>query len=191
MLGKHTNEFMRAIRNGRFERTDDGRLLLPQSKTFIGGIFGISRNGGPIEVLDNTVVYQGLDYLFNVGGLLHTPMYIAPFANNTAVASTLTAATFASTQGEFTNYVETTRQLWSPPGGGSANGVVTNSAAPATITISTGGQTAVYGAGLVTASAKSATTGYLFCAALATTAKTGLENGETLSFNYTIAATST
>lgn len=190
-LGKHIGEFLRAYRNGHFEEVGDGRLLFPKQRAYLGGVIGISRNFGPVELADNLVVQQGRDYLLNCGlnaGPQLSAWYIVPFATNTVVPDNLTSANFNATLTEFTNYTQTQRQTWQTDG--SSSGVITNSAHIATITIGGGAQTAVYGAGLQSQSAKSANTGVCFSAALAPTAKTGLEAGETLSFTYGVTATS-
>lgn len=189
-LIKHASEFGRAIRNKRYERTDAG-LYFPEQHAFVGGNLGIARNFGGMEWCDNLVPNQGLDYLLAsglAGGAVQSSWYIAPFATNTAPSSGSTAANFNTNQTEFINYSETTRQYWNQAG--SSGGVISNAASLATITIGSGGQTAVYGAAMLSAQAKGATTGVMFADALATTPKTGLELGETLSFSYAITATS-
>lgn len=191
MKSMHIKELARAVRNYNFERMEDGRLLFPEQKLFVGGIFEMARNDGPFEVCDNVVTFEGMDYLFNTGGLA-SGGFIVPFATNTAPTTALTAANFGGTLTEFTNYVETTRQAWTNEG--SDDGVITNAAAPAIITIGalTGSvNTSCYGAGInLTVGTKGGGTGVCFCAMLAPKAKTGLDEGETLSFKYGIAGTS-
>jgi hypothetical protein len=190
--GKHLSEFARAFRNRRFEKADNGLLLFPEQKCFVGGVGAISRNGGPAEPMDNLVVLQGRIYMLTaalLAGAQQGAWYVAPFATNTAVADTLTAANFNSTLVEFVNYSETTRQAWTAPAP-SGSSVLTNAASLATITISNGVQTAVYGATLQSVSARGGGTGICFCGMQAPTPKIGLELGETLSFSYGIAATS-
>ena len=181
---KHVNEFARDLRNARYEHTDAG-VYFPRAKVCASGVFEVSRNNGAFDVWPNLVVKEGRNALVNAlrGGTLAGAWFVAPFENNTAVGSTLTAATFASTQGEFTNYSEATRPAWTTVV--ATDGALTNTAAPATTTIGAGGQKNVYGAGLLSNSGKSSTSGVLLCAALAITPKLNLEENETLGFRYT------
>lgn len=181
---KHAAEFLRALRNFHYEETPDG-ILFPKQHAVAAGVFEVQRNGGAFDVLPNLVVTEGRVMLTNAlrGNSVPSTWYVAPFAANVAVTAGLTAATFASTQTEFTSYAETQRPAWTTVA--STDGSLTNAGSVATITINNGGQTAVYGAGLLSASAKSSTNGVLLCAALATKAKTNLDADETLGFRYT------
>lgn len=189
IFGKHAAEFARAIRNRHVEVGDHGGLYFAKQRASLFGNFEIQRNGGPFEVMDNLVVLEGRNYLLmagirgSVAGI--GTWYIVPFVNNTAIADNLTAATFNSSQAEFTNYSETNRQAWVTVDP-TATSVLTNAASVATITIGSGGQTAVYGAGILSGQAKGSSTAPLLAAALATTPKTGLELGETLGFRYAL-----
>lgn len=160
-LIRHRAEFARALRNYNFERTTDGRVLFPRQGLFIAGVFSARVDGGPRDVFPNTFVNEGLDDVLQVyfhGTSQRTGFFIAPFSNNVTPAAGLTAATFAATQGEFTNYTESTRVAWVEAAASGQS--ISNSASPARFTIGTGGGT-VWGAGMLSASAKSATTGVL------------------------------
>ena len=199
MLGRHLNEFLRAARNGHFEVTPTG-LYFPQQKVKMGGVMGIAHQKGPWnpeeaawDETPNLIVAQGRTYEQTVallGGGAQANWYIAPFAANVAPADNLTAATFATVQTEFTNYTEPTRQAWVKNAAGSVGGTTSNSDSPAVITIGNGAQVNIYGGGLISVSAKSGVTGILYAAVLATKAKTGLDEGDTIGFKYTIALTS-
>lgn len=190
MNTRHAEEFLRAIRNHKYEIAQNG-LFFPAAKVILGGHFEHSLNKGPWIVEPNIVPTEGMNYLLETGlraGTAASNWYIAPFAANVTPGLTLTAATFTSTTTEFTSYSESTRQAWTPAA--AASSIITNTASPATVTINSGGQTSMYGAGLLSASAKSATTGYLAAAVKFATARTGLANGDTMGLKYTITASS-
>lgn len=189
ILEKLKADFVRALRQFHYERTDGG-VFFPRQKFTLGGVFSVSQDGGPWVPSHNTVALEGLDSIltcwFN-NTAPYTALYIAPFTNNTTPSSSLTAATFAATQGEYTGYTQTTRVQW-VPNGASSGQTVSNSNAPAQFTVGTSAAT-VAGAGLIAnASAKSATTGVLAAAALFTTPNS-LNPGSTLSIQYSISAT--
>lgn len=140
----------------------------------------------------NRVVNQGLNHFLNVGlrgeNVIST-WYMAPFAANVTPAANLTAATFASTTTEFTNYDESTRQTWTSDAASTAQ-TLANAAAPALFTIGADSQTTIYGAGLISAQAKEATSGVLVAAGRLPTALTGLAEGYEVRLRYRINGTS-
>lgn len=140
----------------------------------------------------NRVVNEGLNHLLNAGvlgtGTIST-WYLAPFAANVTPAATLTAATYAATVTEFTNYDEVARPVWTADGSATAL-VLENAVDPALFTIGAGLQTTIYGGGLVSASAKSATTGTLLAAAKLPTGLTGLAEGFEVRLKYRLTASS-
>lgn len=180
-------EFARALRNFRFDRTENG-VYFPAQKAGFGGIFETCVDGGDWRAHKNTVTLQYLDAMLSCyfnNGSPPTGFYVAPFTNSVVPSSALTAATFAGTQGEYTGYTQATRVGWTANGASAAQ-TVSNSNAPAEFTI---GASAVNitGAGLLTASAKSAATGVLVAAALFGTANS-LNAGSTLKVKYSLAA---
>lgn len=186
------HELARAFRNKHFERSKTG-IYFPKLGKGLEGYVETQLNGGDWEGQYNLLTTEGMNYLLTTGldsGGAQSTAYIVPYAANVAPTNALTAATFTATQTEFTNYSESVRQIWTP-NSGAASGVISNSSAPAVITISTGGQTSIYGAALIAgASAKSATTGVsIGCTALST-ARTGLQSTDSLGFRYTITLTS-
>lgn len=156
------------------------------------GEFGYSINNSDFEWCKNRVVDQGINYILNAAlrgeGVLST-FYIAPFAANVTPAANLTAANFTSTLTEFTNYTETTRRQWVSDGAATAL-VLENAAAPALFTIAGGAQAVVWGAGLISASAKSATSGTLVAAQKRTTVL-NVEEGFEIRIKYRIVGSST
>lgn len=187
-------EIAAAIRANKYELDEDGSLVLTAAKLKIGGHFDVEhiRDGQIIhsEVPRNIVVDEGINYDLAAAlaaGAQITQWYVALFAGNITPANSLTGATFAATATEFTNYTQTTRQLWVP--GAVANKSVDNSASKAGFTIDVGGGT-VYGAALLSAAAKSATTGLAFAAAKFSLQRALLQ-GDQLNVGYSIAGTST
>lgn len=114
----------------------------------------------------NRVVDQGINYILNAAlrgeGVL-SAFYIAPFAANVAPAANLTAASFTATMTEFTNYDETARRQWVTDAAATAQ-FLENAAAPALFTVGGGGQTTIWGAGLLSTAPKSSTAGVLVSA---------------------------
>jgi hypothetical protein len=156
------------------------------------GEFAYAVNGydfGPWE--KNRVVDQGINYILNAalrGESVLSNFYIAPFVTNSAPAANLTAASFAATLTEFTNYSESARQAWVTDASASAL-VLENANAPALITIAGGAQTTIWGAALLSASPKSATSGVLVAAQKRSAALT-VEEGFEIRIKYRILGSS-
>lgn len=174
LLGRAEN--FKAVEQFGFEVRDDcGKLLTP------GFIW-----------TPNRVVDQGLNYILNAalrGEGVVTNWYIAPFAADVTPAANTTAANFASTLTEFTNYTQPNRAPWTTDGSATALELI-NDASPSLFTIGSGGQTTIYGGGLLSASAKSSTSGTLLAAGKLTSALTGLAAGFEVRLKYRIRATS-
>lgn len=179
-------EFARALRNFRYERTENGVWFAAQQVEF-GGIFETSVDGSAWAPHKNTVTLPFLDKMlsdwFN-SGTPPTGFYIAPFTNNVAPSSSLTAANFTATQGEYTGYTQSARVAWTSNGAASAQ-TVSNSNAPAEFTVGASATT-IRGAGLITASAKGATTGVLVAAALFDVGNS-MNPGSTIKIKYSLA----
>lgn len=190
LTGRLKAEFARALRNFHYECSPAG-LVFPRQRIVFGGVFATSVDGAPWQYDHNTVVLQGLDALLTAffnNGTNPTGFYIAPFTNNTAPAGTLTGATFAAAQGEYTGYTQTARQQWVPNGASSGQSV-SSSNAPATFTVGAAAVN-ITGAGLLaTDSVKAGTTGTMIAAALFGAANS-LNPGSTLKVQYTLSATS-
>lgn len=188
-LIRHGLELARAIDNHQYEVADNG-LFFPRQQVMLGGSMRTGVNGADFRIDANIVPAQGIAKVLKagVGG---TTWYIAPFENNTTPQSTLTAATFTGTMGEFTTYSQSTRVGWTIPSDPSS-GAYSNSSSPAIFTIGavdSGGQD-IYGAAILSASAKSATTGDLLCCVLFSGARK-LYQGDKLSVDYTLSGSST
>lgn len=98
------------------------------------------------------------------------PLYIGLFSGNTFAPSLAdTAASIVGDAEEIMDYAELTRPLFNISGNVSANGVISNSANPATFTFTN--NVTVYGAFLSTNPTKGATTGIIMDVALFNTYK--------------------
>lgn len=183
---KYWRELGRLFRNHKWERNDDGEILI--SRTRIGGVFeSVSPDGIGVVRTPNLVTTEGCNYLLSVGiagGTQYGTFYVAPFSGNVAVTDALTAANFATTQTELsTQYSETTRVAFveSTPASKSTN----NTANPATITAATD-SVSIWGLGLLSTSTKSATTGVLLAAAKYSAARSLPTAADTLGIKYTL-----
>lgn len=187
---KHNLEFARAIDNFQYEQSDRG-VFFPKQKVFVSGGFTTWVNGRDMQYDPNLVPAEGIAQILK-SGLSGASWYIAPFVNNTAVQSTLTAATFTATMGEFTAYDEAARQAWTI-GADPTAGEYSNSASPAVVTASSAvdanNGVDIYGAAVIGASAKSATTGKLVCCSLFSGSR-NLKPTDKLTIQYDVSATS-
>lgn len=189
-LMRHARDLRRSLANRKFEATDDGRIFLPEQKLLVGGIYGVRKNDDPWEFSHNLVVNEGLTYLLDVGianGTKLSTWYLAPFSGNVTPLASWTAANFTANATEFTSYSEAARQTFVTPAAASQN--VNNTASVAVITCNAAGPFTIYGAGLLSVSTKSATTGKLMSAGLFASPKS-IDDTETLSTSYSLTATS-
>lgn len=162
------------------------------SSALFRGEFAYEVNGAGFGAWEkNRVVDQGINYVLNAalrGENVLSAFYIAPFAANVTPAAGLTAANFASTMTEFTNYTQPARPQWVTDGASTAL-VLENAAAPALFTIAGGAQTTIWGAGLLAGSPKSSTTGPLIAAQKRSTVL-NVENGFEIRIKYRILGSS-
>lgn len=181
-----------ALARHKYELVGDGRILVPAAKTYIGGVFTSDVNGHGRQVDPNLLVSQGLIDILSVyfkNATQRTAFYIAPFSGNVTPTAALTGANFTATQSEFTNYSQSSRVQWTPPGGAIMSPSLDNSASVATFNVSADNQN-VYGFGLITSAPKGDVTGTLVACALLGAARTGLMTGDTLNVTYGFSATS-
>lgn len=187
---RHRNEIRRAINNHRYERTPSG-ILVPSMGAVIGGVFESWVNGADHQIDPNIIPTEGLDHALTVlckNGSPTATWSTALFEGNVTPGAAYTAATFTATTTEFTSYDEATRVAWVE--GSVSAGSVSNSASKADFTIASGVVNKVlYGAALLSASAKSATTGTLLACALFSSTRT-VNATDVLSVQYTLTLTS-
>ena len=171
----------RAIADGRFEETELG-LFVPSERSLVKGMFCYGKRGEEMEYSDNLVVTEGLNYIVGValkGVSQVANWYIAPFSGAVTVQASWTAANFTAGAAEVTGYSSATRPVWT--GGAVATGAVDSFAAKAEIAATAG--ITIRGAGMISNSAKSATTGTLLGASRFGSDKV-LDTGEILDIGY-------
>lgn len=174
-----------------FQRSAGG-VLLPINKLALGGRFLVQhvRDGEVIdeEDLKNLVVNEGLNHILDVvlhGSSQVTNWYLGLFEGNYTPVATVTAATITAASTECTAYDESTRVAYDEAAASGQS--ITNSASKATFTMNA--SKTVYGAFLVSASAKSATTGVLLSAARFGSSKAVVDDDQLL-LTYTFSASS-
>lgn len=174
-----------------YQRSEGG-VFVPEAGLVMGGRYDceLVRDGKVIDRWSdhNLIVNEGLNHILNVelhGDTQITTWYIAPFEGNYTPVATVTAATITAAATECTAYDETTRVAYNEAAASSQS--MTNSANKATFTFNA--TKTIYGAFLVSAVAKSATTGTLFSAARFSSSKSVVDDDQLL-ITYTLTASS-
>jgi hypothetical protein len=196
-LIRHRVEFARAIDNHQYEVGPAG-IVFPKQRAIVAGSMAhhSSSDGLGLIIDPNIVPLEALNYLLkagvkNSGGL--ATWYVAPFLNNIDPLSTITAATFDGVLLEFRAYDEASRVAWTVPTDPTA-GAYTNAASPATFTgddtIDPDDGVDIYGAAILSAATKGATTGKIFAASLFSRTR-NIGEGDKLVVEYSVTATST
>lgn len=193
---KHHAELARRIRSHGFEFDDRGIRVAKMGISIGGAIKVRDFRDGSCQIIDidaNLLLNEGLTHLVNVllpptGGYSQiTSWYIAPYSNDYTPVSTLTAATFTATAGEFTSYSGSNRlaltiaSVATTPSTG-------NSANTALMTVNASGPFNIYGAGVLSASAKSSTSGKALAAVRLDNPKLAMTNNEKLGWEYVFSA---
>lgn len=195
MIQSHPGEIASAIRRHRFERTESG-IYLTDSRVFVGGALRVRdfKDFEELHAIDaNTLLTQGLTHAANslfvpTGGYAQiTAWYVAPYSGDYTPDAGLTAATFKDTATEFIAYTATTRLALVFPAAATTP-VASSNEVQMTFNAS-GGPFDVYGAALLSASAKSATTGKGFAAIRMDNPRLGMANSDKLGFQYVFTAT--
>lgn len=192
-LMKHRGEILRALAHCKFEPTGDGGILIGAGINAIPmGVFDVEhrREGDLLARVagSNIIPTEGLNHILSAvvaGGSQVLTWYMALFEGNVTPGATMTAANFTSTATECTAYAETTRVAYQE--GTPTGGVVDNASNRALFTMNA--TKTVYGGALLSASAKSATTGVLLAAARFATPRNVVADDE-LSVRYTLTLTS-
>lgn len=188
-LAERRHAIANAMRNRKYERTPSG-LFFPKIGGGLGiqGHFDVWVNGKDHSVEPNLIVNTGLNHLLSAalaGGSAISSWYIAPFSGNVTPAAGTTAATFTSVTTETTQYDEAARVAWAYDA--VASQAISNNTTRATFTINA--TVNVYGAGILSASAKSATSGTLLAYAKFSAVRAMVDD-DVLTIKYTISATS-
>jgi hypothetical protein len=188
---RHRGEFLRAMANKHYEYTPSG-IAFPKMGVEIAGVFNTEhRRGGDLlgrDLAPNVIPTEGLNHILDVilhAGTQVTTWSVGLFEANVTPGATLTAATVTSTLTETTAYDETTRVAYVEAA--ASAGVTTNSASRAEFTMNA--TKTIYGGFLVSASAKSATTGSLLAAAKFSASRAVVDD-DVLAVAYTLTLTS-
>lgn len=192
-LIKHAGEFLRYLRNGQYEHTENG-ILFPRAHAEAKGLYIHGVNGKDWQASPNILPTEGLNSLLDValhGATPITTWYLGLFSGATTPGSTLTAANVASTLTEITSgtegYTESTRVEWNEAA--AAAGAITNTANKAAFTIATATSLSVTGCFLASASAKGATTGKLMSATKFASTRS-LSDGDIFNVGYSLSLSS-
>ena len=187
-LLRHRSEIARAIRNRKYDVTPTN-IRIPSMSADINGVMESWLNGRDHQIHANLFTTEGRDHTLSVlvanGSVIGT-WYCAPFGNSTPLA-TWTAANFTANALEFDDYDEATRVEFVD--GAIASGSVSNSASRAEFTMSTGVNTTLYGAGLLSVSTKNAITGKCLAASLFAASRPVVAT-DVLTVQYTLNLTS-
>lgn len=158
----------------------------------VGGIFKFEqiRNGKVIDTWEekNLIVNEGLNDLLQVhlgAGTQKPSWYVAIFEGNYTPLAADTAAVIAANSTESIAYAEATRPLWDEAAASSQQ--ISNTAAKATFSINA--TKTIYGAFLISDSAKSGTAGSLFAASKFAVSRSVVDQDQLL-VTYTVQATS-
>lgn len=197
ILNTHRGEVAAALRKHRYEVSDSG-ILLRDSRVFLGGALkthdyrdGTNQYAG---IDANTLLIEGLVHALNVlmppqGGYAQiTQWYIAPFSGNYEPDNTLTAATFPATATEFTKYTLGTRLPLTVAAAATTPSTGNTGNEAQMVLNSDDGPYNIYGAAIVSSSAKSAVSGKGLAAIRLGNPKLGMEGGEKLGFEYVLTA---
>lgn len=173
-----------------YERSENG-IFLPAALA-VGGIFTVDHMRGGLKIdefeFENLVVNQGLNHILDTvlhGGTQVGTWYLGVFEGNYTPVGGVTAATITAASTECTAYDEATRVAYDEAAASGQS--TTNAASRATFTFNA--TKTIYGAFLVSAPAKSATSGVLLSAGRFTTAK-NVEAADQLLVTYTFNASS-
>lgn len=196
-LMNHMPEFKRAFHDHKYEWTDEGDLWFPEQQSLVkgAGIFTHWVNGEDERQDHNMWVTEGRNHALDVvfgAGTQSTAWYLALFTGNVSVASTWTAANFASNATENTSttegYTNSTRPAWTVNGAASA-GSVSNSSSPIVYTFATASSVVVRGAGFLTTNSRGGTSGKLMSASRFAADRT-MSDTDQLSVSYALSLTS-
>lgn len=181
-------DFARHIRNFNYECSDDGLLIA--GARIQGRLMTAADDGLGERIEDNLLTIEGMNHILGVvlsNTTRVTTWYVAPASANVTYSASWTAANFAANATEITtDYSEATRVEFVE--GAASAGAISNIASPATITSASSSPVTIWGVGILSASAKGATTGVLLAASkFATTARTLAITPDTLGLKWQLA----
>lgn len=188
---KHANEVSRFLKDGDFEVTNEGLLI--HKAIMAKGKYYHSVNGKDEQVDENLVPAEGILHFLDVTlgfSSKEAAWYLALFSGNVTPSSTWTAANFAANATENVSQTEgfsgTVRPTWNTVG--ASAGKIGNLASRASYTIVCTTSVTFYGAGLLSAQTRGATSGILASASRFSTART-LNNADVFELGYEVELT--
>ena len=198
-MRKHAAEILRNLRNHKYEESDNG-IYMPSMHATVGGAMSTAHRPaggefGPWEVSHNKIPAEGLIYMVGAAcAAAHVPaidqFYIAPFSGNVTPDDNWKGSNFAALATEFTAYTAAGRLPWNVEAPATTPTVSNGAAvAAATLTFAPGGPYNLYGAAVLEASGKGATTGKLLMAVRFGSSRLNMAAGDDLAFSYAIALT--
>lgn len=168
-LLRHAAEFRRYLRNHQYEQAEDGSIVFPRAAAQAQGCYFADVNGENAFESPNLLPDQGLTYLLDVGlnnGTKLPTWYLSLYGANYTPLAGLTAASYPATASEITSsaegYTESTRVVWTPTA--PTTPLIDNVANKGAFTIATASSLTIYGAALLSESAKGAVTGKIISA---------------------------
>lgn len=183
------DEQLRALESLGFTAAESNSVL--NGDADLMGVYVLEhRRGGKLigrDTASNLIVTEGRNHILDVvlhGSTQVTTWYVALFEGNYTPVAGLTAATFTSAATECTAYDEATRVPYVEAA--ASGGVTTNSASKAVFTINA--SKTIYGAALLSASAKSSTSGTCLAAARFSSSRAVVDDDE-ISLSYSITLT--
>ena len=185
------DEQLRALESLGFDAADSNSILNGDAGVMGSFVLEHRRKGKLIgrDTASNIVTTEGLNHILSVvlnNGSKVSPWYVALFEGNYTPVAGLTAANFTANATECTAYDESTRVEYAE--GTPSGGVITNSASKAVFTINA--SKTLYGAALLSASAKSSTSGTCLAAARFSSSRP-VEDNDEVAITYSLTLTAT
>jgi hypothetical protein len=195
MILKATRNLLTDLRRlrgkNKFDIAQDGAVFNVGGDLIkAGGAWNVWDDKGWSDNPNNIIVTQGLNYLLDValgGGTQYATFHVFPFSGNVTPVETWTAANVTANSTEITAYDEATRVAYVDAA--ASGGIMTNSASKASFTFNASGN--LYGFCVVSASAKSSTSGVLFSGVRLTSAPKTFADDDVINAAYTVTLTST
>lgn len=193
-LRAHAPEFISALANLKFEKTDDGGIYFPAAKATAHGMYEHNVNGLDTRFDANLLTTEGLTSMLaiDLGATAKiSAWYLALYSGAIDPVATWTAANFTANATEITSltegYSESVRQTFTASTAAAAS--INNTAAKAAFTIVTASTLTVWGVGLLSSSVRGGTTGVLKSATRFASVRT-LNTADVFNIGYTISLTS-
>ena len=121
LAARHREEALRAIRNHKFDYTENG-IAIPSMKLAIGGVFEVAGGDGVFEVCPNLIPTEGLNHIIGVAlnqATQKLAFYLGLFSGDVTVQPTWTGANWVANA---TGGVHHGRRRWHHPWPGARRG---------------------------------------------------------------------